>query len=157
MIKKGFLLLFAVVWFAQFAVAANGLWLVKKDGSKIGYLFEQNVYISYTSTSVILSTQEATVEYPYDDVRKVYFDEGVTDIDEALQVDVQQQVRLTSHGVDIKGYAASTPVTMANLAGQVVMRRTTDAQGCLFISKGELSQGIYIIKVDKTAIKFNNK
>lgn len=157
MIKKGFLLLFAVVWFAQFAVAANGLWLVKKDGSMIGYLFDQNVSIRYTSTSIYVSSPEATVEYPFDDVRKVYFDEGVTGIDEAVLAKVEQQVRLTSNGVDIKGFAAGTPVTMVNLAGQVVMRRTTDAQGCLFISKGELSQGIYIIKVDKTSIKFNNK
>ena len=157
MIKKVFLLLFAVVGFAQFAFAANGFWLVKKDGSKIGYLFEQSVSMSYTATSVIVSSPEATVEYPFDDVRKVYFDEGVTGIDETVLADVEQQIRLTSNGVDIKGFAAGTPVTMANLAGQVVMRRATDGNGHLFICKGELSQSIYIIKVGKTSIKFNNK
>ena len=157
MIKKVFLLLLAIVGFTQFAFAINGLWLVKKDGSKIGYLFDQNVSITYTSTSIYVSSSEVTVEYPFNDVRKVYFDEGVTSIDEAVLAEVEQQVRLTSNGVDIKGFAAGTPVTMANFAGQVVTQRATDANGHLFINKGELSQGTYIIKVGKTSIKFNNK
>jgi len=155
MIKKALLLAFVAM--THHAFATNGFWLEKKDGSKIGYFFEQTLNISYTSSKVVIQTLDATVEHAFDDVRKVYFDECTTGITPEVINDLDQQIHLTGNGVEINGFAAGTPVVIADLSGRVVSRRTVNANGYLFVSKAELSTGLYVVKVDKTAIKFNNK
>ena len=158
MVKHLFLIiLFAAAGFAQSAFAANGFWLEKKDGSKIGYLFDEVISVNYTMKGVEVKTSYATMEHAFDDVKKVWFDEGVTTgIEENTLSALQQQIRVSANGVEIKGIAPATPVSVSNLSGQILMQRTTDAQGSLYIGKSEMPQGIYIIKVGKTAIKFNN-
>lgn len=158
MVRNLFLiLLLATVGMSQIVVAANGFWLERKDGIKIGYLFDEVISVNYSMKGVEVKTTYATVEHAFDDVKKVWFDEGVTTgIDEAVLSTIQQQVYVTINGMEIKGFAPATLVTISNLSGQLLMQRTTDEQGCLNITKSEFPQGIYIIKVGKTAIKFNN-
>lgn len=162
---KRFLLLsliaIVLAGFTQQAVAINGLWLEKKDGSKIGYLFENTIGINCTADSLRISTYDGTatqvVMHAFDDIRKVYFDQLTTKIDDNVLSTLQQQVRLTADGISISGFAAATPVVVADLGGRIVMRRSTAADGSLRIGRSALSRGTYIIKVDKTTIKFNNK
>ena len=142
---------------SQQARAANGLWLEKKDGTKIAYIFSYDLSISYTPESLVITTADGTVEHAFDDVRKVYFDNVTSSIDEQQLADIRQQGRLTAAGISISGFAAQTPVVVADAAGRVIMRRTTAADGSLVISRAELPQGICIVRADKSTIKLNNK
>ena len=155
--KKLILLLLAIAGMMQYAIAANGLWLEKRDGGRIGFLFEQQIGIIYKTDSIFIYTEDAVASYPFDDVERICFDENVTNIDLAIVNSCEQQVRVTASGVEIKGFAAGTLVVVSNLAGSNFMSRTTDANGLLFIRKSDLPHGVNIIKAGKNSIKFNNK
>ena len=157
MIKKLFTLLLVALAFVQYATAANGLWLEKRDGSIISYLFEQEVRIAYTRDSVELITDNATVQYPFDEVKRVSFYDSSSDDVKMPGTEVQQQIRLVANGVEFSGFAAGTRVAISHLSGSSVANKTTDANGRLLIRKSDLPKGVIIIKADKTSIKFINK
>ena len=155
--KKKVILMLVVVSMTQYAVAVNGLWLEKHDGSRIGYVFDQDITISYNSTSVVMSTGSTKVEYPFDDVKRVYFDDNVTKIVEIPFVESQQLIHIVANGLDLKGFDAGTYVTISDLTGRTVIKRVINKEGLLHISWSNLPCGIYVVKADKTSIKFYNK
>lgn len=155
--KKLFTLLLTMLALVQYATAANGLWLEKRDGSKTHYLFEQDVRIAYTRDSVVMITYDATVQYPFNEVKRLYFDESEPDKVEAPMADQHQLIRIVANGVEFKGFAAGTKVVVGDLSGKNIMNRATNENGQLLIKKEHLPQGVTIIKAGKNAIKFNNK
>ena len=155
--KKLIVLLLAAVGLAQYAVAANGLWLEKRDGSKIGYLFDQDITIQYNIEHVVLTAGDVAVEYPFDEVQRMYFDDDVTGIAETQISEKQQLIRVVAAGLELKGFDAGTPVMVSDLTGKVSFRRTTNADGVLYISRSDLPRGVCAVKAGKTTIKFNNK
>lgn len=154
--KKLIITITAAIGLAQYAFAANGLWLEKRDGNKIGYLFNEEITISYNSKNVVITTPNISVEYPYNDVRRVYFDNNVTSDVTTPFIEKRQQIRIIANGLELKGYAAGTSVTISNLLGSFYLQRATDIDGFLNIRWRELPSGVYIIKADKTTIKFRN-
>ncbi len=155
--KKLFFILLSVMTLSQYAVAINGFWLDKRDGSTIGYLFDQDINISYTTTSVLLTANSVTVEYPFDDVIRMYFDDNVTGISNTTLTEKQQLIRIIANGLELKGFNASTLVTVSDLAGRVALQHTTDTNGLLYIRWYDLPRGVYVVRAGKTTIKFNNK
>lgn len=154
--KKLITLLLALGALTQSINATNGLWLEKRDGRKIGYVFDQNVTISYTYTSIVLTEAGVTAEYPFEDVKRIYFDEGVVSGIEAPSLS-SQQIRIMDNGVSLRGFDASTPVTVYDFSGRIVSQMTTDANGSLQLMRSTLPPGANIIKVGKSTIKYINK
>lgn len=144
------------VGLVQNVLADNGLWLEKRDGSKIGYLFDEEVTISYTSKSVVITTRNVSVEYPYNDVLRVCFDKNVTSDVITPFIEKQQQIRIIANGLELKGFASGTLVTISNILGNFYLQRATDTDGFLDLKWNKLPSGVYIVKADKTTIKFNN-
>ena len=155
--KKTIVMILAVVGLAQHVFAANGLWLEKRDGNKIGYLFDEEVTISYNSTSVVMTSQNASVEYPFSEVHRVYFGDDVTSNASTSIIEKQQQIRIFSNGLELKGFTAGTLVTISNLTGSFYTKRVANADGILYIKWSDMPHGVFIVKADKTTIKFNNK
>ena len=155
--KKTIVMILAVVVLAQHVFAANGLWLEKRDGNKIGYLFDEEVTISYNSTSVVMTSQNASVEYPFSEVHRAYFGDDVTSNASTSIIEKQQQIRIFSNGLELKGFTAGTLVTISNLTGSFYTKRVTNADGILYIKWSDMPHGVFIVKADKTTIKFNNK
>ena len=147
----------AAVGLSQYAVAANGLWLEKRDGSKIGYFFDQNITIKYDLDNIVMTAGDISVAYPFDDVWRVYFDNDVTGIAETQISENQQLVRVVAAGLELRGFDAGTSVFVSDLTGKISFLRTTNAEGLLYISWSDLPRGVYVIKAGKTTIKFNNK
>lgn len=154
---KLFILQFFVLIGLQDTCAINGLWLQKKDGKTIGYLFENDISISYSRTSFIIHTSDASVEHSYEDINKVYFDDNVITIIEKMQKDEQQKISITAHEIEINGFERAIPVMITDLLGRLIISRATDANGSLLISRTDFPRGIYVVRVGQTAIKFNNK
>ena len=78
--KTLLLLLMILTGITQAARAINGLWLEKQDGSLVGYVFEQGINISYKFNTVVMTTNTASAEYPFDDIKRIYFEDDVTKI-----------------------------------------------------------------------------
>lgn len=154
-IKRALLSVIALLPF--YADASNGLWLVKSDGNRIGYVFDQEINISYTSKNIVISTNSATVEYPFDEVKRVCFDDNVTGIAEMTFAERQQFIRIVSNGLELKGFNTAISVSISDMAGRTVLKRVTDADGVLYINWKNIPHGVYIVKADKTTIKFYNK
>jgi len=155
--KQQLLLMLILLPMAAWAYPVNGLWLEKHDGSRIGYVFDQDITISYNSTSVVMSTGTTTVEYPFDGVKRVYFEDNVTKIVEIPFTERKQLIHIVANGLDLRGFDAGTSVTITDLTGRVVINRVIDEEGLLQISWSNLPCGVYVVKVNKTSIKFYNK
>lgn len=156
-LKKLITMVFLVLGQTQYTTAVNGLWLEKHDGSRIGYVFDQDITISYNSTSLVMSIGTAMVEYPFDDVKRVYFDDNVTKIVEIPFAERQQLIHIVANGLDLRGFDAGTFVTISDLTGRVVIKNVIDEKGLLQISWSNLPCGVYVVKAKKTSIKFYNK
>lgn len=155
--KKLIMMLTALVALSQGINAANGLWLEKRDGSRTGYLFDQNVTISYTYSDIVVSGTDVSAKYPFNDVKRIYFDDDVISGIEAVPTLSSQQIHIMDNGVSLSGFDATTPVTVYDFSGRIVSQTATDANGSLQLLRNTLPPGANIIKVGKSTIKYINK
>ena len=155
--KKLIMMLTALAALSQGINAANGLWLEKRDGSKIGYLFDQDVTISYTYSDIVVADADNTAKYPFEDVKRIYFDDDVISGIEAAPTLSSQQIHIMDNGVSLSGFDATTPVTVYDFSGRIVSQTATDTNGSLQLLRNTLPPGANIIKVGKSTIKYINK
>lgn len=154
--KTLFLLMMAVFGIVQTVSAINGLWLEKKDGTLVGYVFDQGLNIGYNLNSVVMTTYYATVEYPFDDIKRIYFEDEVTEVASVSSTERQSQISLATDGVCLTGFAPSTPVWVYDASGRVVVRSAINADGSLLVNVRQLPKGVYIIKAERSVIKIKN-
>lgn len=140
----------------QTASAIDGLWLMKHDGTLIGYTFDQYPTIGYHPDTIKIITSQATVGYPFDEVRKIYFGDNVNEIKD-LTVKPHQKIRATSNGLFLEGFAAKMPVLVCDVNGRTVLRANTATDGKLAIDMRTMPKGLYIVSVEKNSIKFTNR
>ena len=150
------LLLLVLLTFLQNATAINGLWLEKKDGTLVGYVFDQGLNIGYNLNSVVMTTYYATVEYPFDDIKRIYFEDEVTEVASVSSTERQSQISLATDGVCLTGFAPSTPVWVYDASGRVVVRSAINADGSLLVNVRQLPKGVYILKAERSVIKIKN-
>ena len=137
------LLLLVLLTFLQNATAINGLWLEKQDGTLVGYVFDQGLGISYKLNTVVMTTYYATVEYPFDDIKRIYFEDDVTEVASVSTTERLPQIRLTTDGVSLTGFATATPVKVYDVSGRTVMQTATNADGSLLLSISQLLLSIH--------------
>ena len=151
--KTLLLLLMILTGITQAARAINGLWLEKQDGSLVGYVFEQGINISYKFNTVVMTTNTASAEYPFDDIKRIYFEDDVTKIVSATTAAKLSQISLTSDGVSLTGFAPYTTVWVYDTKGHPIMKSSTDVNGSLLVNIKQLPKGIYIVKAERNAVK----
>lgn len=156
-IRKLTLLLFALFALSQYVAAYDGLWLEKKDGTRIGYEFEKDITISYGRDSVFIITREATAVYPFAEVWKITFADNVSGIRDAKADAKTSKVVVAGHRVELTGFAAGMPVGVYDLTGRQVMSMLVKAEGTTVLSLASLPKGTYIVKVEKTSVKLIRK
>ncbi len=153
--KKILLLLFAFLAMTQMVSAYNGLWLYKNDGTRLGFLFDEEVTMSYAVKSLVIQSKYATVEYPFEDVHKVEFADDVTSgVKSVKQSVASSTIRMTRYGIELSGFSAHTPVMVYDLSGRVLAQVYTDQAGAARVDMQTMPKGVYIVKAEKSSIKF---
>ena len=150
---KKFLLSLTLMVASFAAWAETGFYIEDYQGNRVGYYFVDEPVWTFQGDNLVITTVEYAVEYPMDDVARIYFDD-VSDIQSSVtEVKVDELIRIIPDGVELSGFAANTTVTAYNLQGQLVGTYRTDESGSLNISLADREQGFYIIKANKSTLK----
>ncbi len=155
--RKLTLLLFALFALLQHAAAFDGLWLEKKDGTRLGFKFADEITITYRNDSVIISSLNASAAYPFEEVKKITFAEGVNEIKDTKADVNTSKVLVYGDRVELVGFAAGMPVGVYDLSGRRVLEARVQGGKVTTVSLLSLPQGPYIVKVEKTSVKLIRK
>lgn len=134
------------------AWAEAGFYVVTNNESQTGFVFSNEPVWTFEGNILVISGIEAIVEYPMDNVARIYFDD-VSSATGISEVKSNELIRFVGDGVELTGFAANTVVTVCNLQGQQIGAYRIDDSGSLYISLADREQGIYIIKANKSTIK----
>lgn len=139
MIHKLLLAVFGLLWGGAACFAQSVLNVHQKDGAVVSYGFSEKPVVTYTDTGVHLSTAKVEVDYPFDNLEKFTFSDGVADGIE--------QLRAVGTGDDILVY---------DIRG-VLLKTAKQSEGTAGFSTQDLPRGTYIIKNGKTTYKITKR
>lgn len=94
---KLLLTIFGLLWGGAACFAQSVLNVHQKDGVVVSYGFSEKPVVTYTDAGVHLSTAKVEVDYPFDNLEKFTFSDGVAD--------AVEQLRAVGTGDDIQVYA----------------------------------------------------
>lgn len=138
--------------------ADGGVWVELKDNTKQGFLFTDKPKITYGTDILVLTSTEATVEFPFADIKRLYFSDDIGTAVNHVTADVTDKViRATHEGARLSGFEASTPVTVYSLGGKAVQRLQVGPDGTLIVSLASLPKGTYVINAEKSTLKILKK
>ena len=156
--KRRFILFFALTTMFGSAMADDGVWVERLNGTKQGFLFAEAPKITYSGNDLVMTTTKATATFPLADVRRVYFHDTPTSIDSQHVADAQSPlIRVGSGGAALSGFSPDAPVEVFDAFGRLISRHKTSADGTLSVSLTAHPTGIYIIKAEKTTLKIQKK
>ena len=151
MIMKKLLLSLTILLAPLVSWAEAGFYVATTSGTRVSFLFSEQLVWTYEGENLVVSTIDSSVEYPMSEVDMIYFDDVVA----TSLTDVQdnERIRFVRNGVELSGFAANTTVSVYNLQGHQVGAYLTDASGSLNLYLDGFDQGIYIIQANKSTIK----
>ena len=155
--KKLLTVLMAMCAAAASAWAGNGVWVERLDDTKQGFLFTDKPVITYTAESLVMTTEKATAEFPFADVKRLSFDGDITVVSVAEAKTDSRLISVTADGAELSGFEAGTAVLVYDVMGHLVATCKTAADGALSISLAGYPTGVYIIKAEKSTLKIQNK
>lgn len=117
--------------------AQNTLNIFTKDGCVISYSFEHKPVAKYEISKIVIKTIKDSIEFPLANLRKITFDDDVTDV-EFLKIDTKNPEEVLMY--DINGILVKQ------------FKGTSNS-----IQTSELKKGIYIIKEGTNTFKFIKK
>jgi len=146
-----FLLLFqCLLFYAQNAVA-----VYQQDGKVAKFGFAEKPVVSYVGDNLVLTTTEATVEYPIYMLKKISFDVEVEDVIVTVP-DVRADVQFWFSGetLSVNGGEPYSRVCIYDFAGMLVAQYQLDSQGGAVINVSGLSRNFYVVKSKSFTFKF---
>ena len=149
--------IFSLVLLALCVVAASAgvknattLCIENLRGEVVQFPLTESPKMTFKGNFIVVQAS-ATKVIRFKDVRQVYFTDGATGINDAT---AGEEIDNQLNTITLNKFAANIPVRVYTTSGMIVKQATTDSEGSLQISTGDLSRGTYIIKAGKTAFKF---
>jgi hypothetical protein len=154
-------LFFSVLLLSVFSpavlLAQNTVTIHQKDGRKVSYGFSVKPVITYTDNDLVITTENAEMQYPLLSVSKITFQDqsaGVNAITEESKVPV---LELDDYVVSISGAKAGVTVSLTGTDGKTLINARTDSEGEVSFSIAEQPAGVYVIKSENLTFKIIRK
>ena len=125
-------------------------------GQRMEYLLTEKPRIVQSDATVTLTTTTTTMELKTSEVAKVYVALSTTGVVHVTKETLGKMERVGNTLV-LTGYEPNESVSLFTTDGKMLQHQSTDDQGYLVISLGQLQTGIYIIKTKQQSIKFIKK
>ena len=108
-------------------------------------------------TASLLITTAATATFPYDEIKRIYFDSDIVSGINGINADDSRLMRVTPIGAELSGFPAGTTVNVYDLRGITLAQWLVPSGGQLSVNLSTFPQGIYIIQAEKVTLKIQKK
>jgi len=138
---------------------ANAYFLVIEQVDGNGILFQLNKLprLSHSNDKVIVTTNEATIEFDAKYVAKAYLKPPSSTTSVNSQKEATGDMQLRGELINLTGYSPHETVSLYGTGGRLVWQKLTDDNGQLTITFSQLIPGINIIKTNHQSYKFTKK
>lgn len=138
--------------------ASNAVTILQKDGLSFSYAFDEKPVVTYSANNLILTTTQASVEYPISTIRKIYFSDTESDPATAVEtVTNNPELEIDDFTITITGAKADAIILLIGPDGKTLNSYKTDSEGNASFSIAELPDGLYIISSDNLTCKILKK
>lgn len=131
----------------------NTLTVFQKDGQTASFGFGEKPVISFTDSSLVVTSTRTQVEYLLSKVQKFVLTEDPTKVNQ-VQDELRKPVLvLDDYQVNISGAKPDVAVMLLSADGKVLSTYKTDSDGSVTFSISELPVGTYIIRSNDLSFK----
>lgn len=153
--KKGLLLLFLML-IATGIYAEDGVVLLLRNGNSVKFAFSEKPVMVMGSTLTMKTTSE-TVDYNYTEIKKSYFGEITSSIDEVRGNSKSESLfRMTPAGMEVTGLQQGEKVSVYTVGGKLVY--SAKSTGSRLNINLPSDRQVYVVKTDNgVSFKINRQ
>lgn len=123
--KLKLLFISLLLCFVSTAFAENGVVLLMKDGSTVGFAFSQQPAMKTGSATLTMKYSGGTLQYEYSKVQRAYFSSDVTSTGITIPTtgkSADVTFRFTDNGIDVLGLANGESASLYSIDGKQVAK-----------------------------------
>lgn len=153
--KKGLLLMFLML-IATGIYAEDGVVLLLRNGNSVKFAFSENP-VMVTGSTLTMKTKSETVDYNYTEIKRSYFGEITSSIDEVRGNSKSESLfRMTPAGMEVTGLQQGEKVSVYTVGGKLVYSaKSTGSQLNINLPS---DRQVYVVKTDNgVSFKINRQ
>lgn len=153
--KKGLLLMFLML-IATGIYAEDGVVLLLRNGNSVKFAFSEKP-VMVTSSTLTMKTTSETVDYNYTEIKRSYFGEITSSIDEVRGNSKSESLfRMTPAGMEVTGLQQGEKVSVYTVGGKLVYSaKSTGSQLNINLPS---DRQVYVVKTDNgVSFKINRQ
>lgn len=153
--KKGLLLMFLML-IATGIYAEDGVVLLLRNGNSVKFAFSEKPVMVMGST-LTMKTKSETVDYNYTEIKRSYFGEITSSIDEVRGNSKSESLfRMTPAGMEVTGLQQGEKVSVYTVSGKLVY--STKSTGSQLNINLPSDRQVYVVKTDNgVSFKINRQ
>lgn len=153
--KKGLLLMFLML-IATGIYAEDGVVLLLRNGNSVKFAFSEKPVMVMGSTLTMKTTSE-TVDYNYTEIKRSYFGEITSSIDEVRGNSKSESLfRMTPAGMEVTGLQQGEKVSVYTVGGKLVY--SAKSTGSRLNINLPSDRQVYVVKTDNgVSFKINRQ
>lgn len=153
--KKGLLLMFLML-IATGIYAEDGVVLLLRNGNSVKFAFSEKP-VMVTGRTLTMKTTSETVDYNYTEIKRSYFGEITSSIDEVKGKNKSESLfRMTPAGMEVTGLQQGEKVSVYTVGGKLVYSaKSTGSQLNINLPS---DRQVYVVKTDNgVSFKINRQ
>lgn len=153
--KKGLLLMFLML-IATGIYAEDGVVLLLRNGNSVKFAFSEKP-VMVTGGTLTMKTTSETVDYNYTEIKRSYFGEITSSIDEVRGNSKSESLfRMTPAGMEVTGLQQGEKVSVYTVGGKLVYSaKSTGSQLNINLPS---DRQVYVVKTDNgVSFKINRQ
>lgn len=153
--KKGLLLMFLML-IAMGIYAEDGVVLLLRNGNSVKFAFSEKP-VMVTGNTLTMKTTSETVDYNYTEIKRSYFGEITSSIDEVRGNSKSESLfRMTPAGMEVTGLQQGEKVSVYTVSGKLVY--STKSTGSQLNINLPSDRQVYVVKTDNgVSFKINRQ
>lgn len=153
--KKGLLLMFLML-IATGIYAEDGVVLLLRNGNSVKFAFSEKP-VMVTGNTLTMKTTSETVDYNYTEIKRSYFGEITSSIDEVRGNSKSESLfRMTPAGMEVTGLQQGEKVSVYTVSGKLVY--STKSTGSQLNINLPSDRQVYVVKTDNgVSFKINRQ
>lgn len=153
--KKGLLLMFLML-IATGIYAEDGVVLLLRNGNSVKFAFSEKP-VMVTGRTLTMKTTSETVDYNYTEIKRSYFGEITSSIDEVKgNSESESLFRMTPAGMEVTGLQQGEKVSVYTVSGKLVY--STKSTGSQLNINLPSDRQVYVVKTDNgVSFKINRQ
>lgn len=153
--KKGLLLMFLML-IATGIYAEDGVVLLLRNGNSVKFVFSEKP-VMVTGSTLTMKTTSETVDYNYTEIKRSYFGEITSSIDEVRGNSKSKSLfRMTPAGMEVTGLQQGEKVSVYTVSGKLIY--STKSTGSQLNINLPSDRQVYVVKTDNgVSFKINRQ